>query len=382
MRTIASLLMLVLLHWLIMPLNAAADGMDTAAKYAYMVDADTGTVLLDKDSKQAMNPSSMSKLMTLYALFEELKSGRITLETTFPVSEKAWKMGGSKMFVHMDTPVTIEELIRGIIVQSGNDACIVAAEGMSGSEEAFAKRLNKTAKRLGLEQSNFMNATGWPHPEHVMSARDIVKLATALTNDFPEYYHYFAEREFTYNNITQQNRNRLLGGVLGVDGLKTGHTEVAGYGISLSAKDETTGRRVVLVINGLKNDAARVTEGVKLLSFGLNAFENKQIVDKDHVIGNLPVWFGSEDTVNFAANEAVIATVLKGDDDSATTKVKAVLPLKAPIAKGDQVATLILESSEGSTKEVPLIATQDIAQATGFRWFSSFVLQYLSSRGE
>ena len=377
-KKLAGLLVSIICFGLMSAAPSLAQTIETNASFAYMVDADTGAVLLDKDAKQAMNPSSMSKLMTLYVLFEELESGRVSLTDTFRVSEKAWKMGGSKMFVHMQKPVTVEDLLRGIIVQSGNDACIVVAENIAGSEEAFASRLNQTAQRIGLEHSHFVNATGWPHPDHVMSSSDIVKLSKAIINDFPEYYHYFAEQEFTYNKITQQNRNRLIGGTLGVDGLKTGHTEIAGYGIVLSAKDENTARRVVLVVNGLDSKSARVEEGAKLLSWGLNAFENKQLVSKGHVIGELPVWFGASDSVSFTADEDFTTTILKGGAIPLKANIKAALPIPASNKKGDEIGTLLLESEQGISYEIPLTATESVEQAKGLRWFVAMLTQYIA----
>lgn len=359
----------------------AEAAIETSAKYAYMVDAETGTVLLDKDSSVAMNPSSMSKLMTMYVLFEALKNQNITLDTTFHVSEKAWKMGGSKMFVKVGDDVRVEDLIRGIIVQSGNDACVVVAEGIAGTEEVFAERMNSAAEKLGLKQSHFVNSTGWPDPDHVMSARDIAVLAQAIIQEFPEYYPYYSETEFTYANIKQRNRNRLIGNTLGVDGLKTGHTEVAGYGISLSAKDVDTGRRVVLVVNGLDSDSSRISEGAKLLSYGLKAFENKSIARKGHVISSLPVWFGSKNNVTVAAGQDVMATVSKGDNGSFSAKIQALTPLKAPIQKGDKVGTLVLTLGDNQ-QEIPLVATQAVAKANGLRWIKQFFYQHLLSGRE
>lgn len=350
---------------------------ETSAEYAYMVDANTGTVLLDKRAGESMNPSSMSKLMTIYLLFEDLKAGNLQLDSTFKVSEKAWQKGGSKMFVQLGSEVAVEDLIRGIIVQSGNDACIVVAEGLAGNEEAFAVRMNETAEKLGLKESHFMNATGWPDPEHYMSAKDIALLAKAIIRDFPEYYPYYSETEYTYNGITQHNRNRLLGKGLGVDGLKTGHTEVAGYGIALSARDEANGRRVVLVINGLDSDEARVNEGAKLLSYGLKAFENKSIVIKDQKVGSLPVWFGAADEVALTAGEDVELTLPKGSAGEYTASIKANAPLESPVKKGAEVATLQIKLADGQTIEVPLVAANDIEKSSGMRWMKQFFYQHL-----
>ena len=230
------------------PAQTPVGPLDTAARYAVIIDYNTGATLLDKDADVPMIPSSMTKLMTAYIVYGMLKSGRLKLDQDLPVSERAWRMGGSKMFVQIGTQVKVEDLIRGMIVQSGNDACIVLAEGIAGSEEGFVELMNAKAKELGLTSSTFRNTTGWPDPEHKMSARDIATLARRLIQDFPEYYKYDAERSFKYNNIEQDNRNPLVQKGL-ADGLKTGHTDDGGYG--LVASSMRGGRRVILVINGL-----------------------------------------------------------------------------------------------------------------------------------
>jgi D-alanyl-D-alanine carboxypeptidase (penicillin-binding protein 5/6) len=237
------------------PAQTPVGPVDTAARYAIIIDYNTGATLLDKDADQPMTPSSMTKLMTAYIVYSMLKSGRLKLDQELPVSERAWRMGGSKMFVQVGTQVKVEDLIRGMIVQSGNDACIVLAEAISGSEGQFAELMNQKAKELGLTHSHFRNSTGWPEPDHVMSARDIAILAGRIIRDFPEYYKYDSEKSFTYGTsadgrpITQENRNPLVQKGL-ADGLKTGHTEEGGYGLAASA--ERGGRRVILVLNGLR----------------------------------------------------------------------------------------------------------------------------------
>lgn len=230
---------------------AKAEPMTTIATQAIIVDASTGTILLDKGANDRMPTSSMSKTMTIYMVFDALKEGRLKLDDEFLVSEKAWRMEGSEMFIKVGDKVKIEDLIRGVVVQSGNDAAVALAEGLAGSEEAFAEAMNARAKDLGMTGSHFVNASGWPHPDHYSTPRDLALLAYRIIHDFPEYYHYFSEKEFTYNNIRQQNRDPLLGKLPGADGLKTGHTEVAGYGLIGSAKRGD--RRLILVVNGLKS---------------------------------------------------------------------------------------------------------------------------------
>ena len=245
MRFVASILAALLLS------AAAARADTTIAPNAILVDGTTGTVLLEKDADTPLPPASMSKLMTVLMVFERLKAGVLSMDQTFPVSHKAWKMGGSKTFVRVNRRVSVADLLRGIIVQSGNDASIVIAEGISGSEEAFAQAMTARGRELGLASANFMNATGWPHPQHLVSVRDLARLAQILVTEFPEYYKMFAEREFEFNKIRQRNRNPLLGRVPGADGLKTGRTTVSGYGLAASA--ERDGRRLYLVLADRKS---------------------------------------------------------------------------------------------------------------------------------
>jgi serine-type D-Ala-D-Ala carboxypeptidase (penicillin-binding protein 5/6) len=231
------------------PAMAQVAPMETVAREAYIIDAETGQVLFEKNADQKMPTSSMSKTMTMYMVFEALKNGKLTLDQELPVSETAWRMQGSKMFVPLGQMVKVEDLIRGVIVQSGNDATIVLAEGLAGSEGEFAAAMNRKAKELGMINSNFMNASGWPDENHYSTCHDLAILAIALIRDFPDYYKYYAEKEFTYNNIKQGNRNPLLYKNIGADGIKTGHTESAGYGLMASGVRD--GRRVVMVLNGM-----------------------------------------------------------------------------------------------------------------------------------
>ncbi|MBN9543690.1 MAG: D-alanyl-D-alanine carboxypeptidase, partial [Alphaproteobacteria bacterium] len=234
---------------IIFSFNAFA--LETKAPHAILVDYDTDTVIFEKEADVPTVPSSMSKLMTVYVIFDKLKKGELKLNERFLVSENAWRKQGSKMFLHVGSSVTLEDLIKGIIIQSGNDACITAAEGIAGTEEEFVNILNEKAKELGLTNSHFVNSTGWPDDNHKMSMRDLSILSKHLINDFPEYYSYFAEREFVYNNIKQQNRNLSLNRFNGVDGLKTGHTDAGGYGIAMSAQQKN--RRLIVVVNGLSS---------------------------------------------------------------------------------------------------------------------------------
>lgn len=336
---------------------------NTNASNMLLLDATTGTVLAGKASNERMFPSSMSKLMTLYMVFDELKRGTLQLTDNFTVSERAWRIQGSKMFVPLGEQVSVEELIRGISIQSGNDACIVIAEGLAGSEEAFADRLNAKAKELGMTGSHFVNSSGWPDENHYTTAHDLAVLGTRLVNDFPEYYHYLAEREFTYHNIRQYNRNPLLGR-LGVDGMKTGHTEAAGYGIVISAKDPTE-RRLILVVNGLNSMKEREQESEHLLTWGFRNFENIPLVTPGKTIIEADVFAGKAAKVALTTREPLVVTLPKVKRDGVSIKATYQGPLTAPVKTGEEVGTLIITLPNGDVKQVPLVAAADV-EAKGF----------------
>jgi D-alanyl-D-alanine carboxypeptidase (penicillin-binding protein 5/6) len=338
--------------------TAPAGAIETEAREAFLIDLETGTVLLDKNAEQRMPPASMSKIMTTYLVFERLKDGRLTLDDELPVSEKAWRKGGSKMFVELGSRVRIEDLLRGVIVQSGNDACIVLAEGLAGSEEAFAEEMTATGRKIGLKDSNFVNATGWPDPDHWMTARDLAWLARRIIEDFPEYYSYYSETEFTWSGIRQPNRNPLLYTALGADGLKTGHTEEAGYGLTASA--ERDGRRVILVVNGLGSEKARAEESARLIGWAFREFENYVLLEPNEVAEQAKVWYGQSDTVPLVAPEAIKATLSRKAKSEMTVKVVYDGPLPAPIEKGQQVATLVVTSPDTEPLEFPLQAGERV----------------------
>ncbi|MFZ4541438.1 MAG: D-alanyl-D-alanine carboxypeptidase family protein [Rickettsiales bacterium] len=348
-----------------MPLSVLdGSSFESTASHIYLSDFNTGTVLAQKAGDEKMYPSSMTKMMTLYIVFQQLKEGALTLaDSQFTVSEKAWRMQGSKMFVPLGTSIPLEDLIRGIAIQSGNDACVVVAEGIACSEEAFAKLMNDTAKKLGMTHTNFVDASGWPHTDHVTTAHDLNLLATAIIRDFPQYYHYLSEREFTFHGIRQFNRNLLLGNAeMHVDGLKTGHTEAAGYGITLSAQDPTSKRRLVLVINGLESDAARAQEGERLLKWGFTNFKNTKAYAADQGLTNAKVFMGEAKEVPLTIASDVVITAPKSAAASIKGSVTYNSPLIAPVTKGQEVGKLNITFADGSTKEVPVIAANDVAK--------------------
>lgn len=341
--------------------SVQAYAIETKAKQAYLVDFSTGTVLFEKNADQKMAPSSMSKLMTCYVVFEALKNGDLKKDDSMTISQNAWQMQGSKTFVPVGEQVKVEDLLRGVIVQSGNDATVALAEGISGTEQEFANRLNNKATALGMHNSQFKNSTGWPHPEHLTTAHDLANLAIRLITDFPEYYGYFAETEFTFNNITQGNRNLLLGKDLGVDGLKTGHTDVGGYGIVISAVRD--GRRLVLVVNGLANEKERAEEARNLLNYGFMNFSNVTVARANEVVMDVPVWLGTEKVAHLITNSDVIVTVPVDLKKSVNAEVRYRQPLYAPVVSGNELATLILRVGEAE-RAFPLFSDRMIEQAS------------------
>ncbi len=335
----------------------AENPVQTSAKQAIVLDYQTGAVLLEKNADEHMPTSSMSKVMSVYMVFEALKRGELALDDKLLVSEKAWRKGGSKMFVEVDKHVEVEDLLRGVIVQSGNDATIVLAEGLGGSEDAFAENLTLKAQKLGMDNSHFVNASGWPDPDHYSTARDLATLAAALIGDFPEYYPYFAEQEFSYNNIKQRNRNPLLYRNIGADGIKTGHTEAGGYG--LMGAGIHNGRRVIMVVNGLKDEKARAQESAKLLEWGLRRFENLKIFAAGDEVEKAKVAMGKIENVAAVLQENLTVTVPKAALDSFKVSAKFNEPLIAPVRKGEQIGTLVVEIPGQEIIERPLYAAQN-----------------------
>jgi len=317
----------------------------------------TGASLLDKNADEEMPPSSMTKLMTIYIVYERLKSGRLKLDDELPVSERAWRMGGSKMFVQVGTQVKVEDLIRGVIVQSGNDACLVLAEAIAGSEEQFVELMNQTAKQLGLTHSFFKNCTGWPDPEQHMSCRDIATLARRIIMDFPEYYHYDSEKTFKYNGIEQGNRNPMVQKGT-ADGLKTGHTEAGGYGLVVSSM--RNGRRIILVLNGMTSMRERAEESERLMDWCFANFEDVTLFAAGDVVENVKVWLGTQPTVPLVGGRDLVVTMPRNWRKNASIKVTYDSPIRAPVAKGDALGKLTVSGQGVPSMDVPLLAGADV----------------------
>jgi D-alanyl-D-alanine carboxypeptidase (penicillin-binding protein 5/6) len=315
-------------------------------------------VLLDKNADERMPPASMSKIMTAYTVFSFLKSGKASLDDMLPVSERAWKTGGSKMFVMVGSQVRLEDLLRGMIIQSGNDACIVLAEGLAGSEEAFVDLMNKKAKELGLSNSHFANTTGLPDPEGYMTARDLATLARRMILDFPEYYHYDSEKEFTYNGIKQGNRNPLLYKDLGADGMKTGHTEEAGYGLTASAVREN--RRIIMVLAGLKTMKDRTQESERLIEWAFREFGGYTLFKAGDKVDEANTWLGVEPKVALTLTEDATVSVLRRYRKDMKVSVNYTNPIPAPVRKGQKVGKLVVTVPEMQPQEFDLVAAEDV----------------------
>lgn len=333
---------------------------ESAARAAFVVDVGTGTVLFQKDADTPLPPASMSKLMTLYMLFEALRDGRVTMDTQFGVSRKAHVMGGSKMFLAEGSRVAVKDLIPGIIVGSGNDACVVVAEGLAGSEEAFARLMNQRAQSLGMSGSTFANASGWPHPAQRMSMRDLAFLGRQMVTEFPEYYGYFSQEEFTWEEITQRNRNPLLGLGIGADGLKTGHTEEAGYGLVGSAV--VGSRRIVFVVSGLDSAAERARESEQITNWAFRQFVEKKLVEDGAELGRAAVWMGDQPDIGLVAPQDMTVLLPALSQDNLDAEISYRSPLEAPISKGDVVATLIIQREGMADAELPLVSDRDVAR--------------------
>ncbi|WP_408870916.1 D-alanyl-D-alanine carboxypeptidase family protein [Acetobacter fabarum] len=339
------------------PATTPVGPVDTMARWACILDYGSGAAVLEKNADERMPPSSLTKMMTAYVTFGMLRAGRLKLDQMLPVSERAWRMQGSKMFVPLGQSVAVQDLIQGMVIQSGNDACIVLSEGISGSQEQFVALMNDTAAKLGLTNSHFMNATGWPAENHYMSARDVAYLALRLIHDFPEYYHFFSEKEFVFNKIHQENRNSLV--VKGLaDGLKTGHTDAGGFG--LCASSERDGRRVVMAINGLPSDGARGREGERLMGWAFANFETAQIINKGEIVEQAPVWMGASQTVPLVAAQEFKMLLPHGWKNSTHVAIDYDSPLIAPVSEGQVVGQLSVVLPGGRKASIPLVAGQAV----------------------
>lgn len=356
------------LAWLLLvlagtPAALAQEGYETKAAQAILLDARTGRVLFEKDADTSVPPASMSKLMTMTMVFEALRAGKLTLDQTFKVSVDAWRRGGavsggSTMYAEVNSTIALEDLIKGGIVQSANDACIVIAENMAGSESAFAQRMTERAHELGARSATFRNATGLPDPEHRMSVRDLSVIARHIINDFPEYYKYYSIPEFTWNKITQRNRNPLLKDYPGADGMKTGYTKEAGYGLVGSA--ERDGRRLIMVIAGLKSLPERRAEAQNLLDWGFRQFRTVDVYAKGDRVGQARVWGGTRRNVPLLAGANVRVALTAAEQELAEVKLAYNGPLMAPVEAGREVGTVRFIVDGITVADVPVVTAEPV----------------------
>jgi D-alanyl-D-alanine carboxypeptidase (penicillin-binding protein 5/6) len=347
----------------IVSLPAVAQRFETKVAHALLIDAETGSVLLDKAADVRMPPASLAKLMTMAVVFDALAGGRLSLDDTFVVSENAWRSGGaqsggSTMFAKLGSTIKVADLIRGVIIQSGNDACIVLAEGMAGSEAAFADVMNAEARKLGLKNSHFTNATGLPNPDQYVTAYDLAATARHIIYDFPEYYPIYKETEFTWNRIRQQNRNPLLTMGIGADGMKTGFTEESGYGLVGSAVRD--GRRLIVVLNGAASDKDRGEEARKLLDWGFRAFERVTLFDDQRAVAEAAVFGGARPAVGLMSKGGVEVFVPRGSRDLIKGRVVYDGPVRAPVVRGQAIGSVEISLDDRVLRRAPLYADRDV----------------------
>lgn len=349
-----------------------------SGKAYFLVDADSGKILAEKDSDKKVPPASLTKVMTLYVVSHALKTGQINLQDKVRISKKAWSIEGSRMFVKEGQLVTVEDLLKGAIVDSGNDACVALAEYIAGDEKSFASLMNEQAKALGMKNSHFTDSTGLPHPKHYSTAHDLAILARAIVKDFPEYYHWYKQKWFTFNGIRQPNRNRLLWRSPSVDGIKTGHTNEAGYCLIASAKKE--GSRLISVILGAPSETVRADSSQRLLQYGFRFYETHELYKPESQISQIKIWQGDKNKVAVGIERPLYITLPKGQFDNLKISIKAPTNLSAPIAKNQKVGELIV-SLDGKmlTKPRSLIALDDVAKAGLFGRFSDSVKMKISN---
>ncbi|HEX5677916.1 MAG TPA: D-alanyl-D-alanine carboxypeptidase family protein [Alcanivorax sp.] len=337
---------------------------DVDASAYLLMDSKSGQVIVEHNADQELPPASLTKMMTAYLVEKEIQAGNISEEDMVPISVKAWRMGGSRMFIKEGTRVSVEDLLKGVIIQSGNDASVALAEYVAGSEGAFADLMNNQARELGMENTHFVNATGWPAENHYTTAYDLALLARAIIRDFPEHYDLYAQKEFTYNGITQHNRNLLLWRDDGVDGLKTGHTEAAGYCLVSSAKQGDM--RLIAVVMGTDSEASRARESQKLLSYGFRFYETYEGYGAGDVLDTPQVWMGTANQVRLGLKEDLILTVPRDTQDQLKASMSIRPELRAPIREGEQYGTLTVTLADKTVAQRPLVALENVEEAGFF----------------
>jgi D-alanyl-D-alanine carboxypeptidase (penicillin-binding protein 5/6) len=333
-----------------------------AANGYLLEDFHSGQSIADKNADQPMEPASITKLMTAYVVFTEIRNGSLGLSDKVRISEKAWRTEGSRMFVEVNTQVSVAELLKGMIIQSGNDATVALAEQIAGTEDSFAALMNHHAKELGMTKSNFVNSTGLPHKDHYTTARDIARISRAMIKEFPEYYQWYAEREFTYNEITQYNRNKLLWRDESVDGLKTGHTESAGYCLVTSA--ERDGMRLISVVLGTKSEEARADATQSLLNYGFRFFETHKLYDADNKLTTARVWKGATESVDLGLDKTLYVTIPRGEYNNLDAAMQLQEQIIAPVSQGQALGQVVVRLADKLVSEQELVALQAVEEGT------------------
>ena len=331
---------------------------DTKAEQAIVMDFDTNEILFEKNSNIKTPPASMTKIMTVYAAFDRLKNTDLSIENEWVVSAKAYKMDGSRTFLEIDDKVSIDELLKGIIIQSGNDASVALAECLAGTEDDFAKLMNVYAKRIGMRNTNFLNSSGWPEDNHYSTVYDLALLSNSLINEFPDLYLYFSDKEFTYNDIKQPNRNKLLSSVQGADGLKTGFTRASGWGIAATAKRND--RRITTVINGTNSSRSRLNEASNLINWAFSQTSQKLLVDENQVIVEVDVWLGNKPRVNLVSSKKIVSTLSFDQIQLIKSSLEYKRPIEAPIKKGEVYGKLLIDIEGKPNIEVESIAQENV----------------------
>ncbi len=359
----AGVLALGLLALAVLAAIPARAAIETPAEYVALMDYETGEIVYEKNGTELMAPASMSKMMTMVMLFDAIKEGRVSLDDEFVISENAWRKGGaasgsSTMFAELNSRVPVKDLIYGVIVQSGNDACIAIAEALAGSEAAFAERMTERAREIGLEKSTFQNATGWPDEGHLMTARELAILARYIIKTYPSFYDIYAVKEFTWNGITQSNRNPLLYMNMGADGIKTGHTSVSGYGLTASA--ERNGRRFILVVNGLESERQRADETQRLMDWAFREFQRYELLKEGQEVAQAPVWQGVQSNVALTVNEDIALTMSRDARKALETSVRYNSPIEAPVKAGDEVGVIRFTAPGMPARTFPIYAATDV----------------------
>lgn len=347
-----------------------------SARAYILEDYQSGHAIAEANADERMDPASLTKMMTAYVISRELAAGHVKLDAELRVSEKAWRTGGSRMFVEVGNSVKVEDLLRGVIVQSGNDACVTLAEGIAGSEDAFAQMMNHEAQRLGMTNTHFMNSTGLPDPEHYTTARDLATLSRALIRDFPEHYAWYSERDFSYNNITQHNRNTLLWWDQSVDGIKTGHTESAGYCLAASAQKE--GMRLITVVLGASGEKSRATESQKLLTYGFRFYETHKLYSADDVLSEPRIWGGDSSTIPLGVDEDYYVTIPRGQYKRLNASLNMDSSIEAPAEKGQAFGSVVVKLGDEDLDKRPLVALAAVAEGGMFRRAFDWVQRQVS----